>query len=164
VTLIELQAKARRDLTARPIGVLLEWSWLVAEAHGEVVEALEHLKHLEMLQGQFRGSLLSSFPPSEERVVWFEKYIVSDPMLAESRHWLAEAEAKKRACELVLRLLERPRKKAEAPVIPLHPVKPNKETENGRQEADRGDGTGGVDPGLAALWREAEAQGPARRG
>lgn len=119
MTLDQLRAKARTDLQERRPGVLLEWSWLVAEAEGKLAEARVHHDHLAHLQMQFRGSLLSSFPPSDERVERFEKYMVNDQMLAEAARWIGEAAAAKRACEETLRLLERPVKKVE-PAAPLH--------------------------------------------
>lgn len=118
MTLEQLQAKARADLTARPTGVLLEWSMMVADAAGRVREAQAHLDHLEYLQRDFRSSLLSGFPPSDERVERFEKYMVTPQQMDEARKWLGETVAVHRACELVLSLLERPRVKKALTVLP----------------------------------------------
>jgi hypothetical protein len=121
VTAQELRAKAAADLADPKKGVLLEWSWLLAEAEGILREATEYLVHLQARQRDHFERMLASFPPGQLALERFAPHEVSDTMLAEARRMVRNAQEQRTACEQVLRLLERPRKQA-ADVVPLKPV------------------------------------------
>jgi hypothetical protein len=120
VTAQELRAKAATDLAAPKTGVLLEWSFLAAEAAGEQAAAEKRLAFLERIALDCREAQMRAYPPPEAMSTAIAAFSVGDAQLERAREALAGAVAAKDLATRVLALLERPRKVAE--VVPLKPV------------------------------------------
>lgn len=120
MTAQELRAKAAADLAAPKTGVLLEWSFLAAEAAGEQAAAEKRLAFLERVALDALDAQMRTYPPTADQVTAIRAREPSEMDLSMARDALARAVAAKDMAARVLALLERPRKAAD--VVPLKPV------------------------------------------
>lgn len=122
MTLDELRAKADADLGATPLrtGVLLEWSFLNAEAHGRVTSAERYLAFLEANERDCTEARLRTYPPTADQVLAIHDLSVGLSGLDWARKDLAMAVSCLRATEHVMTLLDRRASKAN--VVPIRGV------------------------------------------
>lgn len=109
-TLEELRARAERDLRDPQPGVLLDWSFLAAEAGGAVTAAKEWAHFNEHRYLDIKGTVSGKWAPDEEsaRSKDLHRQLAElEQALSTARGELAYAETVLRAVESVVRLLER---------------------------------------------------------
>lgn len=124
LTLDELRTRAEKDLRHPREGILLDWSYLIADATGAVAGAREWMCFNEHRYRDLKGTVTGQWAPdaeSERSKELYRQLVELEGALATARTELSYATTVLKACELTLELLKR-RKLPKAAVLPLRRV------------------------------------------